>query len=198
MHDLYINHLGIRPNTQETQWVQKPAGIPSFLNLAKFEIHESDIIDFPINFYWEVFNNVFKNGKYIIMVRNPWEVILSRFIRDKWGQATMWDHVLKMHALLLSAPENAQFVFFDDLINNPVDVVSRLCQNLNLDHPYNLEQVMSAKVYPTKYPDNHEDLKNNMEDIPQEIWEKKWIIKKLWDQHGKKFESFNKKYSFWD
>ena len=47
VHDLYINHLGIRPNTQETQWVQKPAGIPSFLNLAKFEIHESDIIDFP-------------------------------------------------------------------------------------------------------------------------------------------------------
>ena len=88
------------------------------------------------------------------MVRNPWEVILSRFIRDKWGQATMQDlSVLKMHALLLSAPENAnQFVFFDDLINNPVDVVSRLCQNLNLDHPYNLRASYVCKGLSDKIP----------------------------------------------
>ena len=90
-------------------WFHKPAGIPKFIPWKQYR-EESDNSEFPVTWYWHVMNEVFPNSKYICVLRNPWEIVISRVVFSGWKEEGGWEDIKILYDILNYNKSNIYFV----------------------------------------------------------------------------------------
>lgn len=167
-------------------WFHKPAGIPKFIPWKQYR-EESDNSEFPVTWYWHVMNEVFPNSKYICVLRNPWEIVISRVVFSGWKEEGGWEDIKILYDILNYNKSNIYFVFYEDIKNNPKKEILKLLGELAIEPPENLDKILEKKYVPTdvtKLKEAYSIAKGpNYSDLDYEN------ITKIWNEYGREFSS---------
>lgn len=173
-------------------WFHKPAGIPKMINWERLRVDE-DRTAFPTTWYWRTFNAVFPNAKYVAVLRNPWEIIASRVIFSGWPEDEGWDDIKVIYDIFEQNQQNIKFLFFDDLVAKPYEIISELFEGFGISVPAGLESITKEKFVPTD-KSQFDMVINSLCGIDDP--ELMSSVKKLWSAHGKSFASPEGKVNF--
>lgn len=176
-------------------WFHKPAGIPKMIPWERFRTAQ-DRYEFPTEWYWKVFDNVFPHAKYLTVLRNPWEIIRSRMIFSGWPEAGGWEDIKIMYNFLTERSEKIEFLFFDDLVKDPHQELLNLFERIGISAPENLTDVINTKYVPT--PEKEEEKEEFSLEGPDYLKEDLDMIANLWRRFDKKFASPEGKINFFD
>ncbi|MDK8262872.1 sulfotransferase [Pseudomonas oryzihabitans] len=168
-------------------WFHKPAGIPKMIAWERYRTSR-DKFEFPTEWYWSVLNTVFVRGRYLTVLRNPWDIVRSRMIFSGWDEKGGWEDIKIMYDIVYRNIENINIIFFDDLVAQPYEEISKLFNKLGLQVPYDLREVVSTKYVPTET--GRDTLPLVLEGPDYDI-ETASLITNLWDRFGKVFNSPN-------
>jgi hypothetical protein len=119
-------------------WFHKPLGVPVILPLAFRWDQWSEAAEW----YWKVMRASFPKARYITVLRNPCDVVLSS--QSYWGydQATLWHAVSQMSYILGHPSSPVEYAIrFEELVGNSRKVVEDLFAYLEM--PFR-EEVMET------------------------------------------------------
>jgi hypothetical protein len=122
-------------------WMQKPIGSSFVRNLGRFWEREADFIDW----YWETMVTLFPDGRFLTILRNPCDVVLSS--ADYWGmdQRDAWISLGVMARILLHSNSLiSHAIRFDNLVNEPEAEIRRLCDAAAI--PFDASMLQATKV----------------------------------------------------
>jgi hypothetical protein len=110
--------------SEKKYWMQKPIGASFVRDAGRFWGHEAEFIAW----YWDSMATLFPQGKFMTILRNPCDVVLSS--ADYWGmsQSDAWKSVGLM-ARVLSHPKSlaTHAISFDELVRDPKTEIQKLC-----------------------------------------------------------------------
>jgi hypothetical protein len=113
-------------------WMQKPIGQPFVIGyLRKKELS----LDEWFELYWNILHDVFPQGKFITILRHPFDVVLSA--GDYWGrqQARVWGDIATMARCILHPASKINFaVNYNLLLQDREEVLQKLFHHLEI--PY--------------------------------------------------------------
>lgn len=71
--------------SSKRRWFQKPAGFPIWhLNTGALPGKRTEVTGFPVEWYWDVLRKSFPDAKFLTVLRNPFDVALSRREHTNW------------------------------------------------------------------------------------------------------------------
>ncbi|MEB3340211.1 sulfotransferase [Okeania sp.] len=130
--------LGVRAvfdqifNLDRKYWMQKPISQPFIMQFLKMqEKNEKDWF----NVYWSVLDQVFPEGKFITILREPRDVVLSS--KEYWGRdhANVWGNIATMARCIAHESSKVNYaVSFDELVQEPEPTLKKLFAHI--DVPY--------------------------------------------------------------
>lgn len=118
-----------RPN-----WFQKPAGLPlDFLNLNVMPGIRSPVSGFPVEWYWNVFDRSFPNGRFVTVLRNPFDVALSRLEHSGWNAEAVLRDCVKIYEIIEHGWDKFKSIMiFDDLVSDFPTAIRKLCADIDV------------------------------------------------------------------
>lgn len=181
--------VAIEPSPKE-RWFHKPAGVPKLIPWARLP-GEKSAGGFPLEWYWQVLESAFPNGKYLACLRNPWDVVLSWERFRGWEQKHLWRDVLITYRIVSYRFEKFSKVFiFDDFISHPKETLELVFNSVDLPmldsalNVFNAPRSMGGNEIKTSHSDNWETCQ-----APPLSEEEADCITKVWKLAGKTFES---------
>jgi hypothetical protein len=132
--------------SEKPRWMQKPIGASFAMDIFG---QMSSKVDF-FTWYWQVMLGAFPDGKYITILRNPADVVLSS--TQYWGltEKMIWDGLGSMAKIISHVDSPISYaVHYDELINDPETQIRKLCGIVDLSfHPNML--AATKKIYVPK------------------------------------------------
>jgi hypothetical protein len=115
-------------------WFQKPAGLPmTFLNWRALPGKRSPISNFPVEWYWNVFTRSFPDGKFITVIRDPFDVALSRADHSGWEVQDTLKIIVHVYEIIEYGWNNfASIVLFDELVADFTGTMQKVCADLSI------------------------------------------------------------------
>jgi len=194
VHNLFDSLFDVS-NGKYEHWFHKPAGLPKMISWERYRV-ASDSTAFPTRWYWDMFENIFPRAKYLVVLRNPWEIVQSRIVFSGWGEAGGWEDINILYDILESKLDCIEVVFFTDLTNDPEEVISNLFFKFGISKPLNLREVVNIKYVST---DKEKlNLISNSLVGPNYSEEEYRKIANVWLKFGRKFDSPKGQRSFFE
>ncbi len=124
-------------------WFHKPIGIPLALNGP----YESNHWEEAATRYWHVMENCFPKGKFITILRNPLDVVISQKYYHALPEAVSWKRMAFMAYLITHKKSKIEFAIdFDKLNQDKEESLKQLFRYCNLEYQEDLLKVFN-KVY---------------------------------------------------
>ena len=116
-------------------WFHKPAGLPfSHLDLSNVQGKRTKHGDIPIDWYWTVLTKSFPQSKYIMPVRNPFDVAISRHRHSGWPlESVITLYARNVELLTERLDIFSTIIKFEELHNNFAETMEKLCYDLKLE-----------------------------------------------------------------
>ncbi len=111
-------------------WFHKPAGLPVWhLNLGRQQGQRGALSNFPVEWYWEVMCKSFPDGHFITVLRNPFDIAISRKQHTDWTFAAVLNDVVTYYEILAYGQEHfSKILFFEDLVADVEGSLRGICE----------------------------------------------------------------------
>ena len=125
-------------------WFQKPAGLPiKHLNRRRILGERGKLSGFPIEWYWCVLLKLYSAGKFITVVRNPFDIMISRKDHSRWAFRDIWKDIVSVYEIYDCDHARLDHVInFEELIVDFKFSLQYLCLKIGIDfQPAMLEAI---------------------------------------------------------
>ncbi|MDJ0594699.1 MAG: sulfotransferase [Pleurocapsa sp. MO_226.B13] len=187
-------------NLDTKYWMQKPIGQPF---VSSYLRKQGNTLDEWFELYWSILDDVFPTGKFITILRQPCDVVLSAKGYWERGESQIWSDIATMARCILHKSSKITFaVNFDELVQHPEQSSKKLFAHLDI--PYDPTVL---KAFGHVYVPNKEGWKQDKSAFEEKVknnfsrrneWEKLdltipkpddlEIIEKLWNRFGYSFD----------
>jgi hypothetical protein len=116
--------------SKKPQWMHKPINMPLF----RPTIPDPPPLDIPADWYWNVMKTVFPRGRFLTILRNPFDVVLSSMNYHGWPEEGCWLGLARVaHVLMSPAAPSIEAVTYDELVRRPQPVLRDLFSRLQVE-----------------------------------------------------------------
>ena len=149
-------------NLNTKYWMQKPIAQPFVMGYLR---KKGDSEEDWFRLYWQILDQVFPKGKFVTILRDPRDVVLSS--TEYWGrdQSIIWRDIATMARCILHPSSKIKFaVNFDELVEEPEQTLKSLFSHI--DVPYN-KKILSA--FDHVYVPNHNKWKQDKKMFEEKV-----------------------------
>lgn len=183
-------------NIDKKYWMQKPIAQPFVISYLR---KKGMSLDEWFELYWNILEQIFPQGKFMTILRQPCDVVLSA--GEYWGreQVNVWRDIATMARCILHPSSKINLaVSYDELVQNSEVAVKKMFEALNVEYHPNVLGAFNHVYVPDKTGWKQE--KNLFEDkikkkfSRQEEWDKLDLshiepedleaIQKMWNKFG--------------
>lgn len=111
-------------------WFHKPAGLPvKHLSFKRIPGVRSALTKFPVEWYWNVLGKLFSDGRFLTIVRNPFDIMISRKEHTRWSFNETWKDIIAVYEIYEYGRNRLHHVIrFDDLIKDFEATIRKVCE----------------------------------------------------------------------
>lgn len=174
------------PISEAEHWFHKPAGIPKMIPWEAYRV-QADRFEFPTTWYWNTFDAVFPRARYITVLRNPWDIVISRMAFSGWPEVGLWNDIKIMYDFIYERLDDIDVLFYEDIQRSPYDEMRLLFSRLGITPGASLEEICLTRHVPSEETGKRE-ISNGLEG-PNYDAETVNLVRGVWERFGRNFAS---------
>jgi hypothetical protein len=140
---------GALPSDQP-YWFQKPAGLPiDFLAWQRLPGARAPVTNFPVEWYWNVFQKSFPNSRYVTVFRDPFDVALSSVEFSGWDARGTLLAIVRIYEIIEYGWDKFQsIVLFDDMISDFEGTMRAMCSDIGIPFDPSMTKAIESNHSP--------------------------------------------------
>ncbi|MEL7106569.1 MAG: sulfotransferase [Pseudomonadota bacterium] len=179
--------------SDKPRWFHKPAGIPfTYMDFHKLPGARGPVTQIPVEWYWTVLRKTFPEATFMTILRNPFDVAVSRMQHTNWKPVDVLQSAAKYMEIFLYGRDHFDLVLsFEELTDDYEASIRRACLAAGCDFEPGMLTAKTknhAAVEGRAPKSHHRDDWSVFADleIPQSYIA---LFEEVWDVLGRPFEA---------